>query len=164
MKSTLTKSTLTKSVRLAALALTASFVSVPAYAEDSGALGTWDTAIDVQGMTIEATLTLSGEVGAYAAEIVDGPMPGAPADAPAMESAISDVSVEGADFSFKRALTTPQGPMNLAYSGTVDGDTLTGQIVSDFGPIALTGTRVAAGEAEETEEEAEEAEAAAQGE
>ncbi|GAA0269017.1 hypothetical protein GCM10009127_06130 [Alteraurantiacibacter aestuarii] len=139
-----------KSLRLAAMAIAASlaatFTGVPAMAQDSSALGTWDTAIDVQGTKIESTLILTQADDGYGVEIVDGPMPGAPADAPPMASVISDVAVDGATFTFKRALTTPQGPMNLTYSGTADGDTLTGQILSDFGPIPLTGTRAEAAE------------------
>ena len=58
-----------------------------------------------------------------------------------MPSTISDVVVDGAKFSFKRKLTTPQGEMNLTYTGTVDGDALTAEVGSDFGPITMTGTR-----------------------
>jgi hypothetical protein len=79
--------------------------------------------------------------GAYTVEIKDGPMPGAPADAPLMQSVISDVAVDGAKITFKRALTTPQGAMNLSYTATATGDALAGEVVSDFGPIAMTGTR-----------------------
>jgi hypothetical protein len=31
--------------------------------------------------------------------------------------------------------------MNLTYNGTVEGNALTGEVGSDFGPIKLTGTR-----------------------
>ena len=58
-----------------------------------------------------------------------------------MPSTISDVVVDGPKFSFKRKLTTPQGEMNLTYTANADGNTLTGEIGSDFGPIAMTGTR-----------------------
>jgi|SRR5690606_6065896 len=124
----------------AALVAGASLVAVPAFAQSSP-VGTWATAVDVQGSKLESELTISQADGAYAVAIKDGPMPGAPADAPAMSSTFSDVVVDGSKFSFKRALTTPQGAMNLTYSGTVDGNNLTGEVTSDFGPIALTGTR-----------------------
>lgn len=129
-----------KRIRLAVLAAGISFIAAPAFAA-SPVVGIWTTAADVQGMKIEATMTFAEAAGGHTVEIKDSPMPGAPADAPPMESTISDVVVDGSKFSFKRALSTPQGPMNLAYSGTVDGDSLTGQVVSDFGPIAITGTR-----------------------
>lgn len=124
-----------------ALAAGASLMAMPALAQSSPVVGTWATAVDVQGMKIEAEMTISQAPNGYAVAIKDGPMPGAPADAPPMESTISDVVVDGSKFTFKRALTTPQGPMNLTYTGTVDGDKLTGEVGSDFGPIAMTGTR-----------------------
>jgi len=130
-----------KTVRFAALAAAASLVAAPALAADSPVVGTWATAVDVQGMKIEAELTVAEEGDGYTVAIKDGPMPGAPADAPPMPSTISDVAVDGARLTFKRKLTTPQGEMSLAYTANADGDTLTGEIDSDFGPIAMTGTR-----------------------
>ncbi len=124
-----------------AAAAAATFIAAPAMAQSSPVVGAWATAVDVQGMKIEAEMTFSQTGSGYDVAIKDAPMPGAPADAPAMESKISDLVVDGSKFTFKRALTTPQGPMNLTYTGTVDGDKLTGEIGSDFGPIALTGTR-----------------------
>jgi hypothetical protein len=130
-----------KTVRFAALAAAASLLAAPALAADSPVLGTWDTAVDVQGQKITAELTVAQAGDGYTVAIKDGPMPGAPADAPAMPSTISDVVVDGAKLTFKRKLTTPQGEMNLTYTASADGDALTGEIASDFGPIALTGTR-----------------------
>lgn len=130
-----------KTIRFAALAAGLSLLAAPAFAQSSPVVGSWATAVDVQGAKIESTMTVAEANGAYTVEIKDGPMPGAPADAPAMESTISDVAVEGSKLTFKRALTTPQGAMNLSYTATADGDKLAGEIVSDFGPIALTGTR-----------------------
>ena len=130
-----------KTVRFAALAAAASLMAAPALAADSPVVGTWATAIDVQGMKIEAELTVAQADAGYTVAIKDGPMPGAPADAPPMPSTISDVVVDGAKLTFKRKVTTPQGEMNLTYTANADGDTLTGEIGSDFGPIAMTGTR-----------------------
>lgn len=123
-----------------AAALAVSVAATPAFAA-SAVAGTWATAIDLQGTKIEAEITFAEAADGYSVAIKDGPMPGAPADAPPMESVISDVKVDGANFSFSRKLTTPQGPMALTYTGSVDGNALTGQINSDFGPIAMTGTR-----------------------
>ena len=125
----------------AVLVAGATLAAAPALGQASAVLGTWNTAVDVQGQKIEATMTFAAAGDGHSVEIKDGPMPGAPADAPAMESKISDVVIDGAKFAFKRELATPQGTMNLSYSGTVDGDTLTGEVGSDFGPIAITGTR-----------------------
>lgn len=130
-----------KTVRFAALAAAASLMAAPALAADSPVVGTWDTAIDVQGQKVTAELTVAQAGDAYTVAIKDGPFPGAPADAPPMPSAISDVVVDGAKLTFKRKLTTPQGEMNLTYTANVSGDALTGEIGSDFGPVPLTGTR-----------------------
>ena len=130
-----------KTVRFAALAAAASLICAPALAADSPVLGTWATAVDVQGQKVTAELTVAEAGDGYTVTIKDGPFPGAPADAPAMPSTISDVAVDGAKLTFKRKLTTPQGEMNLTYTANVAGDTLTGEVGSDFGPIAMTGTR-----------------------
>lgn len=130
-----------KSVRFAALVAAASLMAAPALAADSPVVGTWDTAIDVQGQKMTAEITVAQAGDAYTVAIKDGPMPGAPADAPAMPSTISDIVVDGAKLTFKRKLTTPQGEMNLTYTANANGDALTGEIGSDFGPIAMTGTR-----------------------
>ena len=124
---------------LAMLAATA-FQAAPAFAA-SPVDGTWATAIDVQGMKIEADVTFAEAAGGYTVTIKDGPMPGAPANAGPMPSEISDVKVDGPKFSFNRKLTTPQGVMNLAYAGSVEGNALIAQVNSEFGPIAMTGTR-----------------------
>ena len=58
-----------------------------------------------------------------------------------MPSTISDVVVDGPKFAFKRKLTTPQGEIQLTYTGTVDGNALTADVGSDFGPMKMTGTR-----------------------
>ena len=130
-----------KSVRFAALVAAASLMTAPALAADSPVVGTWDTAIDMQGQKVTAEWTVAQAGDAYTVTIKDGPFPGAPADAPAMPSAISDVAVDGAKLTFKRKLTTPQGEMNLTYTANVSGDVLTGEVNSEFGPIAMTGTR-----------------------
>ena len=124
-----------------AFAVGASLIAAPALAAGSPVVGTWATAVDVQGMKIEAELTVAEADSGYSVAIKDGPMPGAPADAPPMESTISDVVVDGSKLTFKRALNTPQGAMNLTYTLNVDGDALTGEVGSDFGPIAIAGTR-----------------------
>jgi hypothetical protein len=130
-----------KAVRFAALAAVASLTTAPALAADSPVVGNWDTAVDVQGQKVTAEWTVAQAGDAYTVTIKDGPFPGAPADAPAMPSTISDVVVDGAKLTFKRKLTTPQGEMNLTYTANVSGDALTGEVGSDFGPIPLTGTR-----------------------
>mgnify|MGYP000462919371 CR=1 FL=1 len=137
-----------RAIRLSAALAAAAFISAPALAADSPVVGTWATVADTQMGKFEATMTVAETDGGYSVDIVDAPMPpppgapGGPESAPPpMESEISDVVVDGSSFSFKRKLTTPQGPMELTYTGTVDGDALTGEANSDFGAIPITGTR-----------------------
>ena len=125
-----------------ALAAGASLLAVPALAQSSPVVGTWDTAAVTDFGTFKSQITVTEANGSYAVEMKDIPAEGAPADAGGMTPGpITDVVVDGANFSFKRKLTTPQGEMNLTYTANANGDALTGEIGSDFGPIAMTGTR-----------------------
>jgi hypothetical protein len=124
----------------ATIAAAAALASVPAFAA-SPVVGTWDTTINVQETKINATVTVAEAAGGYTVDIKDGPMPGAPPEAAAMPSKISEIAVDGSTLKFKRHLTTPQGEMDLAYALTADGNNLTGMINSSFGDIPITGTR-----------------------
>lgn len=127
--------------RLAIFGAATLAIAAPAFAQSSPVLGTWETRAVTDFGTFSSTMTVEASGDGYAITLVDAPMPGAPADAPAMASTISDVVVDGASFSFKRSMTTPQGAMDLSYSGSVDGDALTAQVVTSFGTIPVTGTR-----------------------
>lgn len=114
--------------------------AAPALAEDSPVLGTWATEAKTDFGTFKSNWTVAEADGAYTVEVVDAPMEGGPGGPPP-ESTISDVKVEGNALSFTRSLKMEQGPMDLKYTVTVDGATMTGQANSDFGPIPITGTR-----------------------
>lgn len=126
-----------KTIRFAALALAASLFSAPALAQESPVLGTWNTQAVTDFGTFSATMTVMDDEGAYIVTMEDAPVEGMPT----MEGTISDVVVDGASFSFKRSLTSPQGPMELTYSGSVEGDNLTATVASPMGAIPVTGTR-----------------------
>ena len=132
-----------KTIRFAALVAGASLMAAPALAQDSPVLGKWNTAVVTDFGTFNAVMTVGQEGGAYTVAIQDiAPEGGAGAGGGgAMPSTISDVVVDGQKFSFKRKLTTPQGEMNLTYTGTVEGNALTADVGSDFGPLKMTGTR-----------------------
>ena len=129
-----------------ALALGAAMIATPAIAQDSPVVGTWNTEAVTDFGTFAATMIVTQGEDGYAVEIVDQtPAGGAQAGAPPqMESTISDVMVDGSTFSFRRSLDTPQGPMELTYTGSVEGDALTAQVGSSFGNIPVTGTRAEA--------------------
>jgi hypothetical protein len=131
-----------RTVRFAALAMGASLMAVPALAADSPVVGTWNTEAVTDFGTFKATMTVAEAGEGYAIDIKDVPLEGAPPAPPSPPGAVTDVVVDGANFSFKRKLTTPQGDMTLSYTGTVDGDKLTAQVdTGQFGTIPVTGTR-----------------------
>lgn len=116
----------------------ATLAGAPALAQSAGE---WETTATSPQGTFTSTWTLTdGEPDAIA--VVD---PAPPGGGPAMESTFSEVVVDGANFSFKRQLTTPGGPIELTYTGTVDGDALTATAAGNFGgapfEMPITGTR-----------------------
>ena len=128
---------LDKSV-FAALAATAAVIAVPAYAQSSPVLGSWDTEAVTDFGTFKATLTVTEANGAYAIAMTDVPAEGAP---PPGASSISEVTVNGADFAFKRTIDFQGQPIVLNYTGKVDGNALTATAASDFGAMPVKGTR-----------------------
>jgi len=129
-----------KAIRFAALAA-ATLMSVPALAAGSPLVGVWDTVAKTDFGELKATMTVTEAGDGYAIDIKDVPLEGAPPQPPAPPGAITDIVVNGPIFSFKRKLTTPQGDVELAYSGTVDGNTLIAEVNSQFGKVPVSGTR-----------------------
>src|SRR6187399_211479 len=131
-----------KSLRLAVLAAFASLMASPAVAADSPVVGVWNTEAVTDFGTFKATMTVAEANGTYTVDIKDVPLEGAPPSPPSPPGAITDVVVDGAKISFKRKLTTPQGELMMAYTGTVEGDKLTAEAdIGEFGKIPVTGTR-----------------------
>lgn len=122
----------------AAVVASATVIAAPAYAQSSPVLGNWDTEAVTDFGTFKATLTVAEANGAYAIEMKDVPAEGAP---PPGASSISDVTVNGANFSFKRTIDFQGQPIVLNYTGTVDGNALTATASSDFGAVPVKGTR-----------------------
>ena len=131
-----------KTIRFAALVAGASLIAAPAWAQSSPVLGTWNTEAVTDFGTFRATMTVTEANGAYSIEMNDVPAEGAPSPPPPAAGSITEVVVSGSDFAFKRKLSTPQGEMQLAYTGKVDGDKLTAQVdTGGFGVLPVTGTR-----------------------
>ena len=118
---------------IAASALAAALLASGTAFAESSLEGTWETVVQTPQGAMQATMTVAETEEGYAVTIEETP--------PLGPSEISDVVIEGDTFSFTRALSMAQGPMNLAYSGEVDGNELTGTVNSDFGPIPLSGAR-----------------------
>jgi len=131
-----------KKMGFAALVAGASLMSVPALAADSPVVGTWKTVAKTDMGSFESTVTIAEAADGYTVEFKDAPMTGPDGAAmPPMESKISEVKIDGAKFSFKRSLAFGDMPMDLAYSGTVDGNNLTAEVTSPMGAIPVAGTR-----------------------
>lgn len=125
-----------------AAALAGASFAAPAFAADSPVVGTWNISAETQMGKFESTMTVAEAGGTYTVAIEDKPMTGPDGAAmPAMASTISDVKVDGASFAFNRKIDFQGQAIALAYSGTVDGDSLTATANSDFGPTPITGTR-----------------------
>ena len=127
-----------RTIRFAAVAAAASLLAAPALAQSSPVVGVWNTEAVTDFGTFKAVMTVAEAGGAHTIEMQDVPQEGGP---PPMASTISDVVVEGPRFAFKRKLSGPQGDILLTYTGTVEGDALTAEVGSDFGPLKMTGTR-----------------------
>ena len=126
----------------AALAATATVIAAPAYAQASPVLGSWDTEAVTDFGTFKSTLTIAQSGGGYTVQMVDVPQTGPDGQpAPAMASTISDVVVNGSDFSFKRTIDFQGQAIVLTYTGKVDGNAMTATANSDFGAIPVKGTR-----------------------
>jgi hypothetical protein len=119
----------------------AAFVSTAAFAADSAVLGTWATDSKSDFGEFKSTWTVTQSAAGYAVDMKDDPMPGAPADAPAPKSTISNVAVDGSTLSFDRELVIGDMTIKLSYKVTADGNALTGTTHSDFGDIPITGVR-----------------------
>jgi len=131
-----------KNFALAALVASASLLPVAALAAGSPAVGTWKTVAETQMGKFEATLTIAEKDGGYTVDMQDAPMAGPDGQSmPPMQGSVTDVKVDGANFSFKRSLSFGDMPIELAYAGSVDGDKLTAEVSSPMGAIPVTGTR-----------------------
>ena len=109
-----------RTVRLAAL-LAATLIAVPASAQSF--LGEWRATATVPDGTISETLSVKKTDQGYSIESSDvqPPSPEGMTAGPGV-----DIVLEGDTFAYKRVVTTPQGPLEIIYKGTVSGDSFTG--------------------------------------
>ncbi len=98
---------------------------------DSGLVGQWQLRIEGRMGIQTPTLTVQAADG-----IFSGSIGGARG-----QLAIQTIAITGNQFTFPFKMTTPMGEFNLIYSGTRDGDMLTGTVQTPRGPIPLTGER-----------------------
>lgn len=58
------------------------------------------------------------------------------------ESAVTDLTLEGRDLSFQRTISFQDREFSMAFTGTLEGNTLTGTMKSDRGEAAVKGERI----------------------
>jgi hypothetical protein len=97
-----------------------------------GVDGTWKLSVNTPMGTRESTLVIQSAggtlTGTQSAESGEG-------------RPIEDGTVDGNDITWKASITKPM-PMTLEFSGTVDGDTLSGSVkLGMFGSAPFSGTR-----------------------
>ncbi len=139
-------------IRFVTLALGTALVATPALADHHASIvGSWDTVTETPMGNFEAGISVDAAEEGYTVAIEDRPPEGGQA-MPPMESTISNVAVEGSTVTFVRSMETPQGPMELTYTLTADGDALSGEANSSFGAVPITGTRAGGEETDSTAE------------
>jgi hypothetical protein len=57
-------------------------------------------------------------------------------------SPLQDGKADGDSFEFKTEANTPMGMLEITMKGKVDGDALTGEAITPFGPAPLSGNRI----------------------
>ena len=94
--------------------------------------GTWKLVVNTPMGAQESTLVISSSGAQLTGTQSAGSGEGRPID---------EGTVDGDDITWKASITKPM-PMTLEFSGTVDGDKLTGQVkLGMFGSAPFTGTR-----------------------
>ncbi len=92
-------------------------------------VGVWNIEMNTPLGAMPATLTMNEDgSGSMAA---DG-MGSAP---------VSGITYDGNSVAFSAAIDAQGQSINLDFTGTVDGDSLSGEFGSDFGAFGVTGTR-----------------------
>ena len=94
--------------------------------------GTWKLVVSTPMGAQESTLVVSSSGSTLTGTQSAGSGDGRPID---------EGTVDGNDITWKASITKPM-PMTLEFSGTVDGDSLTGSVkLGMFGSASFTGTR-----------------------
>ncbi len=119
----------------------AAALSTPALAQSF--VGDWKATAHVAGgaeasETVHAVKT--GDGYAVSAKLID-PAPGTLEAGPG-----ADIVMDGDKFSYHRTVTTPNGGLEIKYSGVVTGDTFAGEVDLLGNKIPYTGVRIKGGQ------------------
>lgn len=92
-------------------------------------VGAWNISMNTPVGAMPAVLTMNADgSGSMAADGLG-------------ETAISGITFDGNAVNFSADIDAQGQSLTLTFSGTVDGDALTGEFGSDFGAFGVTGTR-----------------------
>ncbi len=113
-------------------AAAALLLAVPAQAQDVDITGKWESTRETQQGTMTTTFTFEQDGGKLTGTL--GSQRG--------DMEISDGTIEGNKISFKMVMTRGDRTMEMAYSGTVEGDTITGTMQTPRGEQPWTAKRI----------------------
>jgi len=106
-------------------------LALPAMANHHVTLGEWSMVMDFQGQDVPGTLTITeadgGIAGTWSAE-------GEVTD-------LVDVKFEGGTLTFRRTVNYQDQDFDIDYTGTIDGDAITGAFSTPAGDMETNGTR-----------------------
>ena len=103
-------------------------------------LGEWTATAETPGGGVSERITAVKTDKGYAitVKLVDAPPEGTPEAGPG-----TDIVLDGDEFSYKRSIPTPNGPLVITYTGVVSGDTFTGTVdLGGFAQAPYTGVRI----------------------
>ncbi len=103
-------------------------------ANAQGPVGVWTTKMDFNGNIREATLTIAKGAG----DALSGTWSSARG-----ESELTNVVFQAGTLSFLRNVSFNGQDFEIAFEGKIEGDTLKGALITDFGEMEVTGTRAA---------------------
>jgi hypothetical protein len=114
-------------------------MATPAFAQSF--VGDWTATAHTPGGDISETLNVAKAGTGYTvtAKLV-GAAEGQPEAGPG-----TDVVLDGDKFSYKRSVTTPNGAIEITYSGVVSGDKFTGKAEVGGQQVDYTGVRATPG-------------------
>lgn len=106
--------------------------ALPAMADHHNTLGDWSMVMDFQGQDVPGVLTISeAEGGGLAGKwTADGE-----------STDLRDVKYEDGTLTFERTVNYQGTDFDITYSGTIDGDSITGSFSTDAGELETNGTR-----------------------
>ena len=120
-------------IGLRCAAITAALVlALPAMADHHVTLGEWSMVMDFQGQEVPGTMTITEADGGGIAGVWtdDGG-----------DTELVDVTFEGGTLTFTRSVDYQGDTFDIEYSGTIDGDSITGAFTTPAGDLETSGTR-----------------------